>query len=520
MNEEQEVSASAGGIIPRLGQIEFGVRRQVVATQTLARDVNRITPLINQINDREARRIEPSTQRTEGRVLELERQRIPRLQNQSNTIGRNVNTNGRRTEGVQRLVERSMEENAECCKEITTQGDRNVTIIKNDFKLEINNQLNIVKKDVTVQFNNVNNNITRKSSVTNNLIGGVKTSLFNNFNSLRVNLRIQFGNTVNQIIINRSLIIEVSGVIQAHITTEIAFVLSAIGTAVAELTLQIEAVLAFLGTIETTIGGIVLQLGQLQVNLNVDLGGLAIQIRTAQYLINRNTNRKTNDVTISLSKEIYNLNTKLSTDLSEINKKIDTLSKRQDESFDKLPRRLGEVVSDYIIGESYYRWDATSTYFCTLVFKFKETDVNAYARVSQLKVRLKQRNEEITDSDIQDLRVRAISLENLTYTYGRTRAYYVSPDKRFKTSLFSDTREEANHVLNETLTYINDVFDIKNVSYTEKIERENKTSRKTPLDGLPINRYNYKQGIEQKLFKIVLIVNGISRPITIMQFKP
>ena len=222
MNEEPELSVSAGGITPRLGRIEFAVRRQVAVTEAVARNVNRITPLINRIDEIEARRIAPSTQRTEGRVLELERQSIPRLRNQSNTIGRNVNTNGRRTEGVKRLVERSMEENAECCKEITTQGDRNVTIIKNDFKLEINNQLNIVKKDVTVQFNNVNNNITRKSSVTNNLIGGVKTSVFNNFNSLRVNLRIQFGNTINQIIITRSLIIEVSGVIQAHITTEIA----------------------------------------------------------------------------------------------------------------------------------------------------------------------------------------------------------------------------------------------------------------------------------------------------------
>lgn len=85
--------------------------------------------------------------------------------------------------------------------------------------------------------------------------------------------------------------------------------------------------------------------------------------------------------------------------------------------------------------------------------------------------------------------------------------------------MFSNSREDANNVYNQALSYINDPFDSKNVSYTEKIERENNTSRKTPLDGVPVNNYNYKQAIHQKLFKIVLIVNGISKPITIYQFK-
>ena len=46
------------------------------------------------------------------------------------------------------------------------------------------------KRNLTVQSNNVNNKITFKSSVTNNLVGTVKTTLINNFNTLRVNLRV------------------------------------------------------------------------------------------------------------------------------------------------------------------------------------------------------------------------------------------------------------------------------------------------------------------------------------------
>ena len=520
MNEETEDNPIPGGIERALNTISRNLASQGTVVRNVSRNVSQATPEVRRLARTEERLVLPTARRTQNAVLELQRESVPRLRAQNNNIARDVNENNLQTERVRELLSQSILDNAECCEELTLQGDRNTNFIQNNLTLEFKAQLDVVKRNLTLQFNNVNNKITRKSNTTNNLIGGVKTTLVNNFNNLRVNLRVQFDNTTTEIRVNRTLISEVSGIIQTHVTTEIGFVLTAVRTAVTTLSFQINAVLTLSGTIEASLQAIAFQLGQFQFNINFDLAGIAAEIRAAQYFINRNVNKKTSNIERTVRKEVRDLDSDLSSELRKLSKKVDDLSEQQKEYFDKLPRRLGEVVSDYVIGESYYRWDATSTYFCTLIFKFKETDVNAYARVSQLKVRLKQRNEEITDSDIKDLRSRATSLEGLSYTYGRIRAYYVSSDKRFKTSLFSNSREDANHILTETLSYINDGFDSKNVSFTDKIERENKTSRKHSLDGVAINRYNYKVGIKQKLFKIVLLVNGISRPITIMQFKP
>jgi len=482
--------------------------------------VGRIPPNVQRVADNEERVIVPRVRSTNTGVLEMQRETLPRLQNQANNIRRNVTDNGAQTERLRELLTESMTQNAECCEELRSQAGENKVLIQNNLKLEFNNKLTLVKNNITLQFNNVTTQITETTNVTNNLIRGVENTFVSNYNSLNVNLRAQFSKTIAEITVNRTLINEVNLSLRTHISVEIGSVISNLRIAVTTLSAEISAVFDLAVGIETSIGGIVAQIFQLQININAGLAGIFTQIAEAQFFIIRSINKSSYKLDMSITREARNLDSNIHKELDEIKKKLDEISKEQKECCDKLPRRLGEVVSDYVIGESYYRWDATSTYFCTLIFKFKETNVDAYAKVSQLKVRLKQRNEEITDCDIQDLKSRAPALEGMEYTYGRVRAYYVSPDKRFKTSLFSNSREDANTIYTKTLSYINDVFDPKNVSYTEKIERENNTSRTTPLDGIPVNPYNYKQAIHQKLFKIVLIVNGISRPITIYQFKP
>jgi hypothetical protein len=58
------------------------------------------------------------------------------------------------------------------------------------------------------------------------------------------------------------------------------------------------------------------------------------------------------------------------------------------------------------VGESYFRFDSVSTYFPTVTFLFKETGTTPYAKRSQLKLKLKKRNEELTDQDVKSLKVK------------------------------------------------------------------------------------------------------------------
>ena len=69
-----------------------------------------------------------------------------------------------------------------------------------------------------------------------------------------------------------------------------------------------------------------------------------------------------------------------------------------------LIQELAQEVSLQIVGESYYKWDSTCTYFPTLTFLFKEVKTSQYPRRSQIKVGLNKRNEDLTDLDINILK--------------------------------------------------------------------------------------------------------------------
>lgn len=67
-----------------------------------------------------------------------------------------------------------------------------------------------------------------------------------------------------------------------------------------------------------------------------------------------------------------------------------------EKGFNNLIKEIALEVSLQVVGESYYKWDSTSTYYPTLTF--------LYPRRSQIKLRLKQRNEEITPLAITKLK--------------------------------------------------------------------------------------------------------------------
>ena len=256
---------------------------------------------------------------------------------------------------------------------------------------------------------------------------------------------------------------------------------------------------AMLVGIQTTVIGISGALAEIVINLNVDIGGVILQIKRSQWNINRNINSKTKSLTqninINTHTEVKNLLTSINSynlslyqdlkkDIANLNKNVLDLTKQEQECCDEMPDRLAKIVGDHIIGQSYFRFDSTSTYFPTLIFKFKEINVDQYARTSQLKIRLKQRTEDLTQEDINVLRVNCENLGPIKYTYGRVKAYWVNLDRRFKTAIYVDKRETANFVMSSVLSVISESFDDKNFSYTEGIQRQNTTKRKNPLDNI------------------------------------
>ena len=174
---------------------------------------------------------------------------------------------------------------------------------------------------------------------------------------------------------------------------------------------------------------------------------------------------------------------------------------------------IAHEVSLHVVGESYYKWDSVSTYYPTITFLFKETETSQYPRRSQVKIRLNKKNQEITEKDIIILKTKSIQLLNQTYTYGQNRYNYVSKDKRFKTTLFGSDTKEIKNLLNNLLSIIDDPFEEKNLSLTINRNRQNLTKRQKSLSSIKPNLINYQTIFPLKLFKIVLLVNGMSAPL-------
>ena len=182
-----------------------------------------------------------------------------------------------------------------------------------------------------------------------------------------------------------------------------------------------------------------------------------------------------------------------------------------------LPEVLAEEVASSIVGQSYYNYDKSFTYFPTLVMVFREVGAFQYPRRSQVKGRLKVDNKSISDVVVQNMRKSAIALRGFTYQYGTLRGNYVSQDKRWKTTVFASSRPEGLSLLNTLCNMVDERFNEKNISWTEGRERLNPFRREESLDDIPITPPLGIQNPTMKLHRVVLLVNGVSKPILLMR---
>lgn len=84
----------------------------------------------------------------------------------------------------------------------------------------------------------------------------------------------------------------------------------------------------------------------------------------------------------------------------KLSKQIEDVRKDLCEEFKKLPDKVAKEVALQVVGQSYVKWDSSSFYYPTLLFLFKEINVTNYPRKTQVKLRLKKKNTEITENDI------------------------------------------------------------------------------------------------------------------------
>jgi hypothetical protein len=206
----------------------------------------------------------------------------------------------------------------------------------------------------------------------------------------------------------------------------------------------------------------------------------------------------------------------------EIEKDLEKLKTELEEELEKKIKKLGldlaTEVSLLIVGESYLKWDSTSSYFPTLIFVFNEIVSGGTPRRSQIKTRLRKRSDELTPSDLENLRRKLLNYEDLTYMYGGCRANYVSADKRWRTSVFTESKEVAKELYKKLGEILDEPVDYDLLSFTTSVKRRPRiTMREHPIGDVGLNPITYDAVFPLKLRRAVLLLNNAERPIELFR---
>lgn len=181
-----------------------------------------------------------------------------------------------------------------------------------------------------------------------------------------------------------------------------------------------------------------------------------------------------------------------------------------------LPKTIAYEASLVIVGEPYSRYDSISCYYLTLIFIFYEENPTLKPRRVQIKLRLKEKTEDLTTQRIEEIKAKVNKLSNLTFMADNTRANYVSADKRMKTTIYCEDVKNAKYILDKTLNAISDKFDETLLSTTTNgTNRPNLAKRKHPLANVDLNSINYNTSFKVKLHHANFLINGLRETIPI-----
>ena len=123
-------------------------------------------------------------------------------------------------------------------------------------------------------------------------------------------------------------------------------------------------------------------------------------------------------------------------------------------------------------------------------------------------------NKNINESIIKKLKSNINGLKGLQYTSGASRGYYVSLDKRFKTTIYAKDEVNQKRLLVLLFSSINEKFD-PNLLSTTTITQKRPSLLKinASLGNRSLNTTNYNENVELRLRKATLLVNGLEKPL-------
>ena len=73
-------------------------------------------------------------------------------------------------------------------------------------------------------------------------------------------------------------------------------------------------------------------------------------------------------------------------------------------NYDEILKNINLNLSESIVGESYIQYDASTSYWPTLIFKFKSADENIKSHYSQIKICYYKKPNDIFENDIVNLK--------------------------------------------------------------------------------------------------------------------
>lgn len=406
---------------------------------------------------------------------------LPNLQEMYDGIGQNV-----------RIATDILDRLKECCETLQQKID--------DLRRHLNRVGNSLKSLINHKFESLSNYLNQKFNNLTDLINNARESLSQHIDENTTTLKDQIVDTEGHL--NTKL-----NTVQGHIdqtitaahTTTRTEILAAIGEAQAAITVELGLVAGAVAK-----GFTFLELAVLTpafAGIGTTLAGIEATLITIKTQIT------------SVSEAVIKLPETLQQKLDDLLEKIKEHLK---EFKEELIKEIVDQVSLTVVGEAYQSWDSLSTYFPALTFIFNEENASNRPRKSQIKVRLKMKNQELTDQDIAKLRENTKKSSQMRYSYGCVRGNYVHNDKKFKTTIWGKDDQEITNVLNQIMLITDQQLDKQCLSFTRGgTKRLNISKRVIPLDNVQLNPMDYREPFNLKLRSAVLLVNGLKSPIRI-----
>ena len=180
---------------------------------------------------------------------------------------------------------------------------------------------------------------------------------------------------------------------------------------------------------------------------------------------------------------------------------------------EEIYKNSSDYICDKIVGESYIKYDGSSLYMPTLIFKYKNKTIVDKRKYAQIKIRLNLANDDITDKVVNDLRQQIIQLSDFSYFSGNLRCLYVSQNRLFKTTVFCSDKKDAISLFQKLIPISKTSFLENNFSFTENSKREHFQRKKQPLKNTNLNPSLKAYKSEMMLSSVFLQINGLDRQI-------